>query len=343
MGYLQDYSKARFFGASDKSAKAYAVTKRIVSWLSDDKKSSDNEQKTSSNQSTTCNYNQNHSSYQQNTESLPKKETVGIDYSTYKKLQVPVKFKYEEPNDFSFYDFYDSDVYKAFSKGKGFIGDSCIVKINNIQYEYLMRYLEKLFKCQTLEQIKYIYEVWVINSKLDYLKYFVEISNNYWTLHCRIGYLLNTARLCDAIYDDSSSIKPQIKQVIKPQIKQEKKQLTLKQKELLEEFLSLMCKSKTSSELHKTLSLWINTSSLAFIKEVIPRTIRFHYWDGNTHIFNETRQFFYFFAQRNNLKLHLSEIEEKDVLQRIPSRYYEKVGIIFPFWEEEKKPNDIPF
>lgn len=333
MGYLQDYSKARFFGANDKSAKAYADTKRITNWLFDDKKS--NEQKTTSNQSAVCNYNQNYSSHQQNTESLPKKETVEIDYSTYKKLQVPVKFKYEEPNDFSFYDFYDSDVYKAFSKGKGFIGDSCIVKINSIQYEYLMRFLEKLFKCQTLEHIKYIYTVWVINSKLNYLKYFVEISNDYWALHCRIGYLLNTARLCDAIYDNSSSIKPQIKQ--------EKKQLTPKQKELLEEFLSLMCKSRTSSELHKTLSLWINTTSLSFIKEVIPRTIRFHYWDGNTHIFNETRQFFYFFAQKNNLKLHLSEIEEKEILQRIPSKYYEKVGLSFPFWEEEKNPYDIPF
>lgn len=341
MGYLQDYSKARFFGASDKSAKAYADIKRIANWLADDKKN--NEQKNSSQQSSGYSYNKNNNSYRSSSDNIPKKETVEIDYSTYKKLQVPVRFKYEEPNDFSFYGFYDSYEYREFAKGKGFIGDNCIVRINNVQYEYLMKYLEKLFNCKTIEQIESVYTIWVINTKLDYLKYFIEITKDYHPVHSRVAYLFNTARLCDAVYDDSSSIKTQVKQVIKPQIKQEKKQLTPKQKELLEEFISLICKSKTSYEAHKIIRLWLNTSSLSFIKEIIPRTVRFHYWNGDTHIFNETRQFFYYFAQKNNLKLSLTDMEKSEVLQRIPSQYYEKVGLSFPFWEEEKNPYDIPF
>lgn len=333
MGYLEDYAKARFFGANDKTAKTYADTKRIANWISDDKKTT--EHKSSSSQSTNYTYNQNSNSNHQNSDNTPKKETVNIDYSTFRKLQVPVKFKYEKPNDGNFYNYSSFPAYNEFEKGKGFIGDDCIVKINSTQYEYLMKYLEKLFNCKTFEQINHIYTVWVINSKLEYLKYFLEITNDYHSVYSRVAYLFNTARLSDAVYNTPCSRNTPIKQ--------EKKQLTPKQKELLEEFLTLICKSKDSSEFQKVVSLWLNTSSLSFIKEIIPRTIRFHYWNGNSHIFNETRQFFYIFAQKNNLTLNLTDSEKSEVIKRLPSEYYEKVGLSFPLWEEERSPYEIPF
>lgn len=199
-----------------------------------------------------------------------------------------------------------------------------------------MQYLEKLFNSKTIEEIKYIYTVWVINSELEYLKYFLEITDNFSSLHSRIAYLFNTAKLYDAIYDYDTSLQAN---------KKGNKQLTAKQKELLEEFITLICKSSSESEAFGIINSWLKTTSMSFIKEVIPRTVRFHFFSENKYIFNETLQYFFFFANKNKLNLNLSNDEVNRILIEIPRLYYDKNGLVYQFWEKEKNysPFEIPF
>lgn len=169
MGMLEDYTKAKFFGASTDNAIKYAATKAFFSSA------------TNSEKRVQTNYTNNYYSdnkrkdfHQENSSKKISKpiETVPLEQGELEELKkslifddsnLPMNFmKKEAENDFKNY--------------IGIYRENCIVKINQTQKKYLDKYVKALLSCQTEQEMRNVRKLYITNTKLFYLTYFSNFS-----------------------------------------------------------------------------------------------------------------------------------------------------------------------
>ncbi|MBC6713589.1 hypothetical protein [Treponema sp. Marseille-Q3903] len=173
MGFLSDYTSAKFLGASTDDAMKYAAVK---SFLSSDQP----------NNNATQNTNTNHYYYDDKKKRSGKNEQQQLPKKTQPKgpvlpiveeelteLQKPVAFDDKNlPMDYM-----KTEAKKEFQKGKGIFNERCIIKMNEIQKKYLENYINELLHCNTIQEIQKIHLLYIY-SGLSYLDYFTLYTNN---------------------------------------------------------------------------------------------------------------------------------------------------------------------
>lgn len=174
MGMLTDFSKAKMFGASTDTAMKYAALK---SFFSSDTPKKDNKQQSNNNYNNSYYYSENKNSKVYHEVCVPK---LSLTDNEKEELQQPVLFDDSNlPLYFQNIEAMKKEAKQLFEKGIGIYRNYyCIVKINKTQKKYLEMFFNKLTSCKENCEIKRIIQLYISNTGLNYLKYFLIFSSN---------------------------------------------------------------------------------------------------------------------------------------------------------------------